>query len=57
MGLQVRGSMGLQVHGSMGLQVHGSMGPWEERMRNLRYSPFFILPSSHTTIEATVSLP
>ena len=27
------------------------------RMRNFRYSDFFIRPSSHTTIEATVSLP
>jgi hypothetical protein len=27
------------------------------RIRNLRYSARFIRPSSHTTIEATVSLP
>src|SRR5688572_12267195 len=29
----------------------------EPRTRYLRYSPFFIRPSSQTTIEATVSLP
>src|SRR5215467_13335347 len=35
-----------------------SRGPGPEpRMRNFRYSAFFIRPSSQTTIEATVSLP
>ena len=31
--------------------------PSSPRMRNLRYSPGCMRPSSHTTIEATVSLP
>src|SRR6185503_7235822 len=38
------------------------VGSWKlevdrPRIRNFRYSDFFIRPSSHTTIDATVSLP